>query len=104
MLGGYSKLIRKLRNVLPRYPELVSDVLVSEPWIIEHRTQPDECSFAMELVKPLLKAMCCHALRCTAVLSERREHFKFNFLTGAVFVVSGLAFRKTQETAYRRKR
>jgi hypothetical protein len=37
----------------PGYPELVSDVLVSEPWIIEHRTQPDECSFAVEVVKPL---------------------------------------------------
>ena len=45
-------------------PNFVSDVLVSEPWIIVHRPQPDECSFAVEGAKPLLKAMCCHALRC----------------------------------------
>jgi hypothetical protein len=41
----------ELCNVLPRQSELVTDVLVSEPWIFEHRAQSDKCSLAVGAVK-----------------------------------------------------
>jgi len=58
-----TQLIRELGDVLPCEAELVSDVLVSNLWISEHRAQSGECSLAVEAVKPNGTG---HVLGCAA--------------------------------------
>ena len=46
-----AQLVRKLCDVLFRPAELVSDVLVSQLWIVEHRAQARECALAVTAVE-----------------------------------------------------